>query len=109
MRVDWDRLVGRTLQAMHLLWLRVWPLFSWTGRYAHSQKLDLVDANAIGNYIRLHFSQLDEVRRLLDSQSIGYWVDENAISFDGGPEMIKINFYRGTYVTALQELLDSNG
>ena len=58
-------------------------------------------------YIRLPFSQLDEVRRLLDSRSIGYWVDENAISINGGPEMIVINLNRGTDVAAVQALLDS--
>ncbi len=57
-------------------------------------------------YIRLPFSQLNEVRRLFDSQKIDYWVDENAISVDGGPEMIYINFYRGIDVAAVQALLD---
>jgi hypothetical protein len=58
-------------------------------------------------YIRLPFSQLDEVRRLLDSRSIGYWVDENAISINGGPEMIVINLNRGTDVAGVQTLLNS--
>ena len=58
-------------------------------------------------YIRLPFSQLDEVRGLLDNKRMSYWVDENTISFDGGPEMIKIHFYRGTDVAAVQALLDS--
>jgi hypothetical protein len=58
-------------------------------------------------YIWLPFIQLDELRRLLDSRSIGFWVDENAISINGGPEMIKINLYRGTDVSAVQGLLDS--
>jgi hypothetical protein len=58
-------------------------------------------------YIWLPFSQLDEVRRVLDSRSIGYWVDQNAISINGGPEMIQITFQRGTDVAAVQALLDS--
>ena len=36
-----------------------------------------------GPYIMLPVSQLDEVRRLLDSRHISYSVDENVISFNG--------------------------
>jgi hypothetical protein len=52
-------------------------------------------------------SQLDEVRRLLDSQRIRYWVEENAISLDATPEIAVINLGRGGDATAVQALLDS--
>lgn len=58
-------------------------------------------------YIMLPASQVDEVRRLLDSRSVGYWVDAIAISFNGGPETTVINLNRGTDAAAVQAILDS--
>ena len=58
-------------------------------------------------YITLPISQVDEVRRLLDSRNIGYWVDEIAISFNGDPEETVINLNRGTDAVAVQAILDS--
>jgi hypothetical protein len=60
-----------------------------------------------GPYIMLPFSQLDEVRRLLDGQRIRYWVSEDAISLNGGPEMTVINLGRGGDAAAVQAALDS--
>jgi hypothetical protein len=60
-----------------------------------------------GPYIRLPFSQLDEVRQLLDSRHIGYWVEENVISFNGAPEVAFINLGRGGDAAAVQAILDS--
>jgi hypothetical protein len=60
-----------------------------------------------GPYIRLAFTQLDEVRRLLDSHRIRYWVGENAISLNGGPEMVEINLGREGDAAAVQGILDS--
>jgi hypothetical protein len=58
-------------------------------------------------YISLPVSQVEEVRRLLDSRNIGYWVDDIAISFDGNPEETVINLNRGTDVAVVQAILDS--
>jgi len=60
-----------------------------------------------GPYISLPFSQLEEVRRLLDSRQIRYWVGENAISLDGAPEVVVINLGRGGDAAAVQSVLDS--
>jgi hypothetical protein len=60
-----------------------------------------------GPYIMVPVSQLDEVRRLLDSHSIVYWVEENAISVDGAPEIAVIDLGRGGDAAAVQTLLDS--
>jgi hypothetical protein len=60
-----------------------------------------------GPYIRLPYSQLDEVRRLLDGCGIYYWVRDNVISFDGGPEMAEINLGRAGNAAAVQAVLDS--
>jgi hypothetical protein len=59
-----------------------------------------------GPYIILPVSQLDEVRRLLESQHIRYWVGENAISINGGPETVIINLGREGNAAAVQALLD---
>jgi hypothetical protein len=60
-----------------------------------------------GPYIRVPVSQLDEVRRLLDSRRIDYWVEENAISLDGAPEVAVINLGRRGDAAAVQAVLDS--
>lgn len=60
-----------------------------------------------GPYLMVPVSQLAEVRRLLDSRRIGYWVEENAISLDGTPEIAVINLGRGGDASAVQSLLDS--
>jgi hypothetical protein len=63
----------------------------------------------VGPYITVLVSQLDEVRRLLDSRHIRYSVEEYAISFDGAPETIVINLGRGADAAAVQAILDSVG
>lgn len=60
-----------------------------------------------GPYIMVPVSQLEEVRRLLDSRRIGYWVEENAISLNGAPEIAVINLGREGDATTVQTLLDS--
>lgn len=60
-----------------------------------------------GPYIMAPVSQLDEVRRLLDSRQIRYWVDEYAISLDGAPEVAVINLGREADASAIQAILDS--
>lgn len=59
-----------------------------------------------GPYISVPFLQLDEVRRLLDSRSIGYWVEEDVISLNGGPEMAVVDLERGSDPNAVQAILD---
>ena len=60
-----------------------------------------------GPYIMVPVSQLDEVRRLLNGRRIGYWVDENAISLNGAPEVTVINLGRSGDAAAVQAILDS--
>ncbi len=59
-----------------------------------------------GPYIRPPFTQLDEVRQLLDSRHIGYSVEDNIISFNGGPEMAFIYLGREGDAAAVQTILD---
>lgn len=60
-----------------------------------------------GPYLTVPVSQLEEVRQLLDSRGIGYWVSEHAISWDGAPEVTVINLGRGGDAAAVQAILDS--
>ena len=52
-------------------------------------------------------AQLERVRALLDANKVRYWVDEEAISLDGKPEIAVINLGRGSNPAKVQSLLDS--
>jgi len=58
-------------------------------------------------YINLPFSQLEEVRRLLDGHGVRYSVTENAISLNDGPFFIVIDLGRDGNPEAVQRVLDS--
>jgi hypothetical protein len=60
-----------------------------------------------GPYIVVPVSQLDQVVALLDANKVSYWVDEEALSIDGKPEIIFVNLERGSDPAAIQRLLDS--
>jgi hypothetical protein len=53
--------------------------------------------------------RLGEVRALLDSNKVSYWVDEEAISLDGNPEFVVINLGREGDAARVQQLLDDIG
>lgn len=59
-----------------------------------------------GPYIMLPVSQLDEVCRLLDENGVRYWVEEEAISWNGEPEVAVIDLGRGGDAARVQALLD---
>jgi hypothetical protein len=59
-----------------------------------------------GPFIMVPLNQLDQVRQLLDRHRIRYWVEENAISLDGGPYITVINLGREGNAVAVQALLD---
>jgi hypothetical protein len=61
-----------------------------------------------GPYIMVPVSQLDEIRRLLDGRGVSYWVEENAISLNGAPEVAVIDLGRGGDAAAVQTILDSS-
>ncbi len=60
-----------------------------------------------GPYMILPADLLDKVTSLLDENQISYWVDEELISVDGGPEDAFINFKRGSDPADIQRILDS--
>jgi hypothetical protein len=60
-----------------------------------------------GPYIMVPVAQLEKVRTVLDTNSVPYWVDEEAISLDGKPEVAVINLGHGSDPRRVQSLLDS--
>jgi hypothetical protein len=59
-------------------------------------------------YVRLAFEQLDDLRRVLDAHGVRYREPSNAISIDGGPEMVIVHIFPngGVTSTMIQEMLD---
>jgi hypothetical protein len=60
-----------------------------------------------GPYIMLPKDQLDEVRRLLETNQIPFWVDHQAVSIDGKPAVVVINIGRRTNPQQVQAILDA--
>lgn len=61
----------------------------------------------VGPYIMVPVSQLEDVRQLLGSRHIRHWVEEDAISLNGAPEVAVVNLGRGADAVAVQAVLDS--
>jgi hypothetical protein len=59
-----------------------------------------------GPYLMVPLSQLAEIRRLLDQNQIGYWVDEHAISWNEEPYIACINLGRDGDAAKVQSILD---
>jgi hypothetical protein len=59
------------------------------------------------SYLVVPYEQLDKITALLDTNQVSYWVDEEVLSVDGGPEVAFINLRRGTDPGIVQRLLDS--
>jgi hypothetical protein len=74
---------------------------------ATRKPLRVLTEGTAGPYIRVSVDQLDELRRLLDAGGIRYWVEENVISINGGPEIGVVNLGRGADARAIQAVLDS--
>jgi hypothetical protein len=51
--------------------------------------------------------QIDDVRALLDANNIVYWVDDEAISLDGRPEVTVVNLGHGSDAASVQKILDN--
>ena len=71
------------------------------------QRLRVSTDGTAGPYITVPVSQLDEVRELLKRRHIHYWVDENAISLNGTPEIAIVNLGRGADASVVQNILDT--
>ncbi len=60
-----------------------------------------------GPYILVPVAQLESVRAILNANHIPYWVDDEAISLDGKPEVAVINLGHGSDPGRVQDLLNS--
>jgi hypothetical protein len=64
------------------------------------------DGNA-GPYIMVPVTQLNKVTTILETNKVPFWVDEEAISLDGRPEIAVINLGHRSSPGMVQRLLDS--
>jgi hypothetical protein len=62
-----------------------------------------------GPFLSLPLAQLAAVREVLDRHAISYWADSEAISLDGKPPVIVINFGRKGDAARIQAALDEAG
>jgi len=60
-----------------------------------------------GSYIMVPVEQIEDVRRLLDADDVSYWVDEDAISLNGKPEVTIVNLGSAAAPKRVQDILDS--
>lgn len=60
-----------------------------------------------GPYIMVPFSQLTDVRQVLDDHGIRYTVEEDVISLDGAPEVAVIDLGGAANADAIQAILDT--
>jgi hypothetical protein len=74
---------------------------------ATKKPLHVRNEGTAGPYIFVSVDQLDSLQRFLDARGIRYWVAENVVSINGGPEIGEVNFGRGVDAHAIQEILDS--
>jgi hypothetical protein len=59
-----------------------------------------------GPYVMVPLDQLDALTALLQRHQVSFWVDSDAISLNGMPEIAVINLGRGASVAHIQQLLD---
>jgi len=59
-----------------------------------------------GPYIMVPVEQLDKVKALLNASAMAFWVDEEAVSVDGKPEITVVNLGRQSDPAKVQRLLD---
>lgn len=62
-----------------------------------------------GPYLMVPLAQLARVRERLDRHSVRYWVDADAISLDGKPAVVVVNFGRTGDAARIQAFLDEAG
>ncbi len=58
-------------------------------------------------YIDVPLEQLNAVKALLDANQVSYWVDEEVLLIDDGPEIALIMLDEHTDVEMVQRLLDN--
>jgi hypothetical protein len=58
-------------------------------------------------YINVPLEQLKDVTTLLDANQVSYWVDDEVLSIDDGPEIALVTLDEHTDPAMVQRLLDS--
>ena len=66
-----------------------------------------VDRGLTTALVRVSMDQLPAVRAVLDRHSIVHWTSESAISKNGGPYMIDVEFGRSVDPDTVQAILDA--
>ena len=66
----------------------------------------VVTGGTAGAFIDVPVSQLDDVRRLLDTHRFRYSVDDHYLSFNGGPQQALVHLGWGGDASAVQKILD---
>jgi len=69
--------------------------------------LVVLDGGAAGPYIMLPLTQVENVRAILDSHDVSYWVDTWAVSLDENPYMTVINISAKFDVDSIQRMIDA--
>jgi hypothetical protein len=71
------------------------------------KRLHVSTDGGVGPYIMVPFSQLADVRQVLDDHGIRYVVEEDVISLDGAPEVAVIDLGRAANADEIQAILDT--
>ena len=65
------------------------------------------DGEKEGGYLDIPLEQLDPVVTLLQANAVPHWVDEEALSMNGGPFVITVTLASRADPVLVQRLLDS--
>ena len=71
-----------------------------------SKPLRVSTIGTVGPHLRLPFSQVPELRLLLDQNNVRYRVQDNVISLNGGPAFATVSFGREGDAAVIQAILD---
>ena len=71
------------------------------------KRLCVSTEGAFAPYIAVPIDQLNTVLAALDANKFSYWLDEDALSVDGQPEVAFVNLKQDCDPTKAQRLLDS--
>ncbi|MBM79908.1 MAG: hypothetical protein CMJ78_04860 [Planctomycetaceae bacterium] len=72
-----------------------------------AKQLSVSRDGTAGPYIIVPVDQLEDLVSLLDQNSVNYWVDEVAVSYDGKPYTSVINLDHDTDCEKVRKILDS--
>jgi hypothetical protein len=73
-----------------------------------NKPLRVLTDSTVGPYIQLAEDQLDDVRRLLETHSVRFEIEEGMLSMNDGPFIATINLGREGDAKTIQAILDNN-